>query len=91
MGSEMCIRDSNWTLEVYNPYPHVMESVPSSKNYEGGFMSKLMQKDLNLAMQTAQQVDARVPLGNKAAELYTKHAVANADKDFSSIMTIYNS
>ncbi|MGR3898162.1 3-hydroxyisobutyrate dehydrogenase [Psychrobacter sp. 1176_08] len=76
----------NWTLEVYNPYPQVMENVPSSNGYQGGFMSKLMQKDLNLAMQTAQDTNVETPMGAKAAELYEAHTVENGDKDFSSIM-----
>lgn len=76
----------NWTLEVYNPYPQVMENVPSSNGYQGGFMSKLMQKDLNLAMQTAQDTHVETPMGAKAAELYNAHTVENGDKDFSSIM-----
>ena len=76
----------NWTLEVYNPYPKVMENVPSSNGYQGGFMSKLMQKDLNLAMQTAKDTKVDTPMGAKATELYTKHAQDNGDKDFSSIM-----
>ncbi|MGP5209630.1 3-hydroxyisobutyrate dehydrogenase [Psychrobacter alimentarius] len=76
----------NWTLEVYNPYPQVMENVPSSNGYQGGFMSKLMQKDLNLAMQTAQDTNVETPMGSKAAELYEAHTVENGDKDFSSIM-----
>lgn len=76
----------NWTLEVYNPYPQVMENVPSSNGYQGGFMSKLMQKDLNLAMQTAQDNHVETPMGAKAAELYDAHTVENGDKDFSSIM-----
>lgn len=76
----------NWTLEVYNPYPQVMENVPSSNGYQGGFMSKLMQKDLNLAMQTARDTDVETPMGAKAAELYDAHTLENGDKDFSSIM-----
>ena len=76
----------NWTLEVYNPYPQVMENVPSSNGYQGGFMSKLMQKDLNLAMQTAKDTKVDTPMGAKATELYTTHAQDNGDKDFSSIM-----
>ena len=76
----------NWTLEVYNPYPQVMENVPSSNGYQGGFMSKLMQKDLNLAMQTARDTDVETPMGAKAAELYDDHTLENGDKDFSSIM-----
>lgn len=81
----------NWTLEVYNPYPRVMENVPSSNGYKGGFMSKLMQKDLNLAMQTARDTDVETPMGAKATELYKSHIVENGDKDFSSIMARHDS
>lgn len=81
----------NWTLEVYNPYPQVMENVPSSNGYKGGFMSKLMQKDLNLAMQTAKDTDVETPMGAKATELYEAHALENGDKDFSSIMGRHDS
>lgn len=81
----------NWTLEVYNPYPQVMENVPSSNGYKGGFMSKLMQKDLNLAMQTAKDTDVETPMGAKATELYEAHTLENGDKDFSSIMACHDS
>lgn len=81
----------NWTLEVYNPYPQVMENVPSSNGYKGGFMSKLMQKDLDLAMQTARDTDVETPMGAKATELYESHIVENGDKDFSSIMARHDS
>ncbi|WP_201547881.1 3-hydroxyisobutyrate dehydrogenase [Psychrobacter namhaensis] len=81
----------NWTLEVNNPYPQVMENVPSSNGYQGGFMSKLMQKDLNLAMQTAQDTNVETPMGAKATELYEAHTVENGDKDFSSIMGRHDS
>ena len=86
--SEIMLQSSgrNWTLEVYNPYPQVIESVPSSNGYKGGFMTELMQKDLNLAMQTAQAVDAETPMGAKATELYNEHSIEHGDKDFSSIM-----
>lgn len=80
----------NWTLEVYNPYPNVIDTVPSSNGYQGGFMSKLMQKDLNLAMQTAQEVNAKTPMGTKATELYQLHTVDYAEQDFSSIIFHYD-
>lgn len=90
--SEIMLQSSgrNWALEVYNPYPKVLPSVPASHNYEGGFMSKLMQKDLNLALQTAQGVDAKTPMGLKAIELYSEHNIKFSDKDFSSIMGYYD-
>lgn len=81
----------NWTLEVYNPYPQVMDNVPSSNGYQGGFMSKLMQKDLNLAMKNAQDNEVDTPMGAKAAELYQAHAIEHGDKDFSSIMARHDS
>ncbi len=76
----------NWTLEVYNPYPQVMQNVPASNQYQGGFMSKLMQKDLNLALQTAKETQVDTPMGAEAAQLYAEHAKEHGDKDFSSIM-----
>ncbi|XP_014680410.1 PREDICTED: 3-hydroxyisobutyrate dehydrogenase, mitochondrial-like, partial [Priapulus caudatus] len=33
-----------WSSEVYNPCPGIVEGVPSSRNYEGGFGSALMLK-----------------------------------------------
>ena len=33
-----------WSSEVYNPVPGVIEGIPPSKNYEGGFQSGLMAK-----------------------------------------------
>lgn len=80
----------NWTLEVYNPYPNVSETVPSSKGYTGGFMSKLMLKDMNLAKQTAEDTKVKTPMADQANVLYTKHVENHADKDFSSILAQYN-
>jgi 3-hydroxyisobutyrate dehydrogenase len=80
----------NWTLEVYNPYPQVMDNVPSSHHYQGGFMSKLMQKDLNLALQTARQTEVDTPMAQRAAQLYSAHTGEHGDKDFSSIMAIHD-
>ncbi|WP_201574838.1 3-hydroxyisobutyrate dehydrogenase [Psychrobacter sp. H8-1] len=81
----------NWALEVYNPYPQVMENVPSSNSYKGGFMANLMQKDLNLAMETAKDTGAKTPMGAKATELYDAHVVEHGEKDFSSIMALHDS
>lgn len=91
--SDIMLKSSgrNWTLEVYNPYPKVMDNVPSSNNYQGGFMTKLMQKDLNLAMQTAEESDVNTPMGARAAELYQEHTIEHGDKDFSSIMARHDS
>ena len=80
----------NWTLEVYNPYPNVSETVPSSKGYTGGFMTKLMHKDMNLAKQTANDTQVATPMADQANALYNKHNELHGDKDFSSIMAHYD-
>ncbi|MCB1645021.1 MAG: 3-hydroxyisobutyrate dehydrogenase, partial [Pseudomonadales bacterium] len=56
----------NWALEVYNPYPGVMDGVPASKDYEGGFLVDLMIKDLGLAMESALEKGASTPMGSLA-------------------------
>ena len=91
--SEIMLQSSgrNWTLELYNPCPDVMENVPSSNNYEGGFMVDLMAKDLGLAMETAVKSQSSTPLGGLARNLYALHATqGNGKKDFSSIFEAYS-
>ena len=79
----------NWTLQKYNPCPDVMDNVPSSNQYQGGFMVKLMNKDLSLAMEAAQQVGATTPMAAAAQALYRMHQLkGNADRDFSSIFEL---
>ena len=34
----------SWSSELYNPCPGVLEGVPSSNNYQGGFGTALMTK-----------------------------------------------
>ena len=77
----------NWSLEVYNPYPGVMENAPASNDYKPGFMVDLMAKDLGLAMEIAKQSDFDNPMGQLARELYSQHQEAgNGQRDFSSIL-----
>lgn len=82
---------SNWTLDVYNPCPDVMEGVPSTNDYNGGFMTDLMAKDLGLAMDTAVSSGASTPMGALTRSLYAMHQKAgNGKKDFSSIFTAFD-
>lgn len=90
--SEIMLQSSgrNWTLELYNPCPNVMENVPSSNEYNGGFMVDLMNKDLSLAMSTASNNQSVVPLGQLARSLFQLHGNAgNGKLDFSSIFNSY--
>ncbi|MGB2075789.1 3-hydroxyisobutyrate dehydrogenase [Pseudoalteromonas sp. SCSIO 43095] len=81
----------NWTLELYNPCPGVMDTAPASNNYKPGFMVDLMAKDLGLAMEAAQQSNSLTPMGSMAKNLYTmmQHQGAGSD-DFSAIFKLFS-
>ena len=80
----------NWALNVYNPWPGVMEGVPASRNYEGGFLVNLMTKDLGLAFENAVKNQASIPMGSLARNLFQLHAgQGNGNLDFSSIQRLY--
>lgn len=80
----------NWALEVYNPYPGVMDNVPAGNDYQGGFLVDLMIKDLGLAMESALATDSSIPLGALARNLYRLHGSKGAGgKDFSSIQQLF--
>ncbi|MFA7258593.1 MAG: 3-hydroxyisobutyrate dehydrogenase [Aeromonas bestiarum] len=81
---------NNWSLERYNPWPGVMENVPAARNYQGGFMTRLMVKDLGLAMALAEHAHSAVPMGALARNLFNLHASQGQEsKDFSSILALY--
>ena len=90
--SEIMRRSSggNWALEKYNPLPGVMENVPASKGYAGGFGTDLMLKDLGLAQENAGTVRASTPLGGLARNLYALHSLTgHGALDFSSVITMF--
>ena len=87
--SEIMLASSgrNWSLEVYNPYPGVMETAPASNDYKPGFMTDLMAKDLGLALEIAEQCGVDNQMGKLAKALYSKHQEdGNGQRDFSSIL-----
>ncbi|XP_024917137.1 3-hydroxyisobutyrate dehydrogenase b isoform X2 [Cynoglossus semilaevis] len=75
-----------WSSDTYNPVPGVMEGVPSGNNYQGGFGTQLMAKDLGLAQNTATNTKSPVPLGSLAHQIYRMMCARGyANKDFSSV------
>ena len=77
-----------WSMTSYCPVPGVGPETPADRNYEGGFAAALMLKDLRLAMEAAQSVDAYAPMGAEAEELYARFAerLGGGGKDFSAII-----
>ncbi|MGF1727169.1 3-hydroxyisobutyrate dehydrogenase [Photobacterium nomapromontoriensis] len=90
--SEIMLQSSgrNWALELYNPCPGIMAKVPSSNQYQPGFMAKLMLKDLGLGLEAATQSQSPIPMGTLARNLYAFHnASGNELRDFSSLFEFY--
>ena len=79
-----------WSSDTYNPFPGVLDNVPASRGYSGGFGSDLMLKDLGLATEAAKQVRQPVILGALAQQLYqTFSAQGHGGLDFSAIINQY--
>ncbi|MDQ3470998.1 MAG: 3-hydroxyisobutyrate dehydrogenase [Pseudomonadota bacterium] len=76
-----------WAMTSYCPVPGVGPETPADRDYEGGFAAALMLKDLRLAAEAAQSVNAYTPMGGQAEELYARFAdLGGAGKDFSAII-----
>ena len=77
----------SWSMTSYCPVPGVGPESPADRDYQGGFASALMLKDLRLAMEAAEAVGAPVPMGHRAEELYAEFAEeGNGGLDFSAII-----
>ncbi|HMG45844.1 MAG TPA: 3-hydroxyisobutyrate dehydrogenase [Allosphingosinicella sp.] len=76
-----------WSMTSYCPVPGIGPETPADRDYEGGFAAALMLKDLRLAMEAAQSVDAYTPMGGAAETLYARFAdLGGSAKDFSAII-----
>ena len=78
-----------WALTSYAPEPGLVPTAPSNRDYEGGFASELMLKDLRLAQQAAISGQSPTPLGAAAAAMYAVHCANGRGRlDFSSIILL---
>ncbi|WP_372465930.1 3-hydroxyisobutyrate dehydrogenase [Nocardia spumae] len=76
-----------WSLTSYCPVPGPVPASPANNDYQPGFATALMNKDLGLAANAlrAGGVDGR--FGLLAAEIYEQFNRSAGDKDFSAIVT----
>ena len=73
----------SWPLDTSNPIPGVLPAAPSSRNYEGGFPTVLLSKELSITLDIAKQCGAQAILGERAGEFYKQLVDAGAGrKDF---------
>jgi 3-hydroxyisobutyrate dehydrogenase len=78
---------NNWSLQVYNPWPGVMEGAPAGNEYKPGFMVDLMAKDLGLAIELAEQSSVDADFGRRANAVYQALQAAGLGRDdFSVVM-----
>jgi 3-hydroxyisobutyrate dehydrogenase len=76
-----------WALTSYCPVPGPVPSSPANRGYQAGFTAAMMAKDLRLAQDAAQSVDAPTPLGAQARQLYALFTNGGHGRlDFSAII-----
>jgi 3-hydroxyisobutyrate dehydrogenase len=76
----------NWSMTSYCPVPGVGPQTPADNDYQGGFATALMLKDLKLAMEAAETSGSSTPLGKHAQEIYEAFSEENGGLDFSAII-----
>ncbi len=72
---EIVIRSSgdNWTWRMWNPGVGVVAESPASNGYQAGFKTWLLAKDLQLAIETAQEVGTTIATAEAAHSLLIDH------------------
>lgn len=83
----------SWSTDICNPHPKAAANIkertggttspPASRDYQGGFGTRLMLKDLGLAVSAGQEEGLALPLGATSKELYRLADLrGHGDKDF---------
>lgn len=79
-----------WSSEICNPWPGISAKAPAGRGYTDGFATRLMLKDMGLAIEAAAQVQQPILLGGLVQQLYQQHCLqGHAGLDFSSIIQQY--
>lgn len=77
-----------WALTTNCPVPGPVPTSPANRDYQPGFASALMAKDLGLALQAIEATGTHAEAGSLAAALYARFAEGDgAMRDFSAIIT----
>ncbi len=79
----------NWSMTSYCPVEGVGPASPADRNFEGGFATDMMLKDLRLAKEAAMTSGAVTPMGGHAEALYALLSEQGlGHKDFSSVIEL---
>lgn len=78
-----------WSMTSYCPVPGILPNSPASNDYQPGFTSQMMLKDLRLSQEASEKVNAYTPLGKTTCTLYeTLVKSGRGELDFSSIIQL---
>lgn len=77
----------SWALTSYCPVPGPVPTSPANNDYNPGFATALMTKDLGLAANALRGNNVDGQIGLLAAEIYNRFNQDEAGKDFSAIVT----
>ena len=79
----------NWSMTSYCPVEGIGPASPADRNFEGGFATDMMLKDLRLAKEAAMSSGAVTPMGGHAEALYALLSEQGlGGKDFSSVIEL---
>ena len=74
-------------MTSYYPWPGPVPTAPSNRDYQGGFATAMMLKDLKLAQDAAAKSGATTPLGAQAEALYALFdGIGHGGRDFSAML-----
>lgn len=77
-----------WALQTNCPVPGPVPTSPANRDFEGGFATALMHKDLSLAMAEVERSGLDAQVGRLVSALYASLSeTEHAGHDFSSIIT----
>ncbi|MET9211361.1 MULTISPECIES: 3-hydroxyisobutyrate dehydrogenase [unclassified Nocardia] len=77
----------SWALTSYCPVPGPVPASPANNDYQPGFATALMSKDLTLAANALRANGIDGQLGELAAAIYERFNQTDAGRDFSAIVT----
>ncbi|MDF1646612.1 MAG: 3-hydroxyisobutyrate dehydrogenase [Legionellaceae bacterium] len=80
-----------WVMDTYVPVPGVLPHVPANQNYQAGFTSAMMLKDLCLAGDAAEETGLKAGVGAFARALYEEAFETIGHLDFSAIIQFIRS
>jgi 3-hydroxyisobutyrate dehydrogenase len=75
-----------WALTTNCPVPGPVPASPANRDFQGGFATALMRKDLRLAASAASQGAVDIALGRTALAIYEDLATSAPDRDFSAVI-----